>query len=151
MTDYISNIKVNNVAYSIGGNNFDGDWIGSNFTIVSDSTLSGNSCTPYSLSSYLPDDGYDYEVMFWGGSTSQATSGRLCAVTLLSGSTTAATGFRLGMCNARTAATVFCGGSAIIPIFASSKYVSVYIQGSSYNNTGVWVKATGYRRIGTND
>ena len=152
MTNYISNINANDKIYPIGGDNFDGEWIPSRYIILNGATLSGGSCAPYSLSSYLPDDGYDYEVIFEGVSQSTATSGKVAQLTLLSGSyTTGTTGWRLGKCTARTSALVFCGGSAIIPIFASDKNISVYAQDSDSNNASSYVWATGYRRIGKND
>lgn len=136
----------------IGGKKFDGQWEGINgANLISGSTLSGGTYYQYSLNDYLPDDGYDYEVMFWGSSLSVATSGKTCQLTLLSGYNESSTnGWRLGRCTARTAATVRAGGNAILPIFANDRYVTVFTQDSDSNNTSTYLRACGYRRIGSN-
>ncbi len=42
----------------------DGNWIAKNTTLASNVTLSNTAATSYSLSSYLPNDGRTYEVLF---------------------------------------------------------------------------------------
>ena len=151
MTDYIEKIEANNITYPIGGDNFDGQWSTETLTILSNATLSGGTYYTYSLSNYLPDDDYDYEVIFNGATSSTASSGKVCQLTLFTGTTTTnEQGWRLNRCQARTNATTRAGGSAIIPIFKSDRNVTVYTQDSTTNNTSTYLHASGYRRLGNN-
>ena len=151
--NFITRISNKGQVNYIGGANFDEQWVDSVYTLVSDGTLSGGSRYAYSLSSYLTDN-RDYEVMFTGICRSTASSGKVCGLTLYPGNVTAgvaANGWRLGKAVARTNAAVGAGGSAIIPISASSKYITVYTQDSSTDNTTVTIKALKYRKLGAND
>lgn len=151
MPNYVSKINVNNSTYSIGGDNFDGQWVKSALALLSNVTLSGGKYYTYSLSNYLPNDSYDYEVIFSGDSTSTASSGKVCQLTLFSGTTTSDTaGWRLNRCQARTDATVTAGGVARIPILKSDRNVTVFTQDCTTNNTGTYLTCCGYRRIGKN-
>lgn len=135
----------------IGGDNFDDQWNTETFLILDSVTLSGDTRYTYSLESYLPDDDYDYEVLFLGCSTSTASSGKTCQLTLYTGVVSEQEqGWRLNRCTARTNATVRAGGCAIIPIFKSNRRIIVYTQDSTTNNTDTYLKAVGYRRIGRN-
>lgn len=56
-----------NVPYPFQATNtqdIDGNWIAKNTTLASNVTLSNTAATSYSLSSYLPNDGRTYEVLF---------------------------------------------------------------------------------------
>ena len=137
----------------IGGDNFDGQWDSHSMTILSNGTLSGETFKSYSLSSYLPDDNYDYEVYFSGSTNSTASSGKTCQLTIFSGTVTSnnGCGYRLNRCTARTSSTVRAGGCAIIPIYSNDRNVTIYTQDSSTNNQGTYFYAKGFRRIGKND
>jgi hypothetical protein len=152
MTNYISNIKANNTTYTVGGDNFDGQWVLDKHQILLGVTLAGGKFFTYSLADYLPDDEYVYEVMFAGACKSVATSGRSCQLALHPGTVTSAEqGWRLNRCMARTAATVTAGGNAIIPIYPGDRNITVETPGSNSNNTGVYFDALMYRRVGKND
>ena len=137
----------------IGGDNFDGQWDSHSVTILSNSTLSGETFKSYPLSSYLPDDNYDYEVYFSGVTSSTSSSGNTCQLTIFSGTVTSnnGCGYRLNRCTARTNATVSAGGCAIIPIYSNDRNVTIYTQDASTNNQNIYFHARGFRRIGKND
>ncbi|MEG7677113.1 hypothetical protein U2060_15340, partial [Listeria monocytogenes] len=72
MTNYISKINANSTNYTIGGDNFDGQWIIAGGTVLSDVDLSAKTYYYYNLSDFgiLPneqtEDNYAYEVIFAG-------------------------------------------------------------------------------------
>jgi hypothetical protein len=152
MTNYISKVKANNTTYTVGGDNFDGQWVENGHQILSNVTLAGGKFFTYSLANYLPDDEYVYEVIFEGTTRSVATSGKVAQLTLIPGTvTTAEQGWRLDKLTARTAAAVFSGGTAIIPIYPDDRNITVWTQESNSNNTNTHFNATAYRRVGKND
>ena len=151
MTEYISKINANSTDYQIGGDNFDGQWIAEKYTIFEAVTLSGGSYNTYSLASYIPNDGYDYEVYFTGFARSGSSSGNIAQLVLLTGTATSGTsGWRLNRVQNRTAATCYAGGSARIPIYSNDRNITVYTQEASTNNTNCKLYAMFKRRIGKN-
>lgn len=154
MTDYINSITANNTNYPIGGDTFDGRWVNTRFSILSNATLAAKTAVTYSLSNYLPNDNYTYEVIFSGGCQSNGAKSDLCQLMLYTGTadtTTAANGLRLDRAVARTANTVLAGASAILPIYPNDKNITVYTIGAVNANKNTYLSALGYRRIGTND
>lgn len=153
MTDYIGNINIGNGAIQISGDNFDGNTVNSTYTILNDVTLSGNSINTYDLSSYLPDNDYDYLVTFSGRCNSGASSGNVCQLNLFSGtdSSSSVDGYRLGRTVARTSARQTTGGMARIVIFASDQNITVKTSDTTTNNAYCYLYAVSYRRVGKND
>lgn len=150
-TAYISNITKGNLTALISGDNFDGNFVPTDFPIIVSATLSAHTYNHYSLASYLPNDNYDYLVAFSGRSSSLATSGRATEMMLISGTNnTETTSYSLGEAVARTAAAQTTGGSAILPIFATDRNITVYIT-DSYNSNYCFLDAIGYVRVGKND
>lgn len=126
---------------------FDGQWIdASSSSVISSSTsLVGTTQLQYSIASIIPNDGYNYEVMFVCEGTTGATSGHM--VTLRISSDICGGG---DFCRAqtRTSSAVVCGGTMILPVSTSRK---IYIhRNSNWNGsiTNLWI--SGYRRLGTN-
>lgn len=152
MTDYISKINANSTDYIVGGDILDGQWVKSNYTILTNATLAGSSSFIYSLSSYLPNDSYNYEVLVSGKATTGSSSGNICQLEVFSGSSSASDyGWRLGRAVARTAANVDSGGCALVPIYSNDKNITIRTKDATTNNTYVDFKVVAYRRIGTNN
>lgn len=125
---------------------FDGQWVKSNLAIASQATAPNTTAIEYDLSSYLPNDNYDYEVFFSGNSYSAPTSGS--EVALILGSS--ALSNYIYVCRGRTTSNVgiTVAGSVIIPIPVSNRKIIVTPHA---NNSGTFtLNALGYRRIGTN-
>ena len=59
----LSDINIQGVSYKIGGNTFDGQWVKKSATIFSSTTFSTTGTKTYTVSNYLPDDDYVYEVI----------------------------------------------------------------------------------------
>lgn len=121
--------------------NLDGQWVQSHLVVSSTATSGARS---HDLSSYLPNDGYDYEVMFWVYVEAGSNYGSVTIGTVASPYTNRTDGFN-------TVAAVISGGkvqcvSTIIPISTGR---TLYSQNTT-GFTSVQIQAFGYRRIGTN-
>ena len=58
---YVANTKVVDKIKQIGGKNFDAQFIQKVTTALSNQSLAKSATTVINLSSYLPDNEYDYE------------------------------------------------------------------------------------------
>jgi len=124
---------------------YDGQWVESNLNIYQGNRLATD--TNYSLSNYLPNDNYNYEVLFYGAATTGSTSGNQCRLYL---KTDILSQDEIYVCNAvtRTSHSNNARGTAILPIGAG-RIVTIY--GTSSDNGTIFLGAAGYRRIGTNN
>ena len=137
-----ANKSLSNIT-STSSPNFDGQWVESNFVIAYQATSPAVNNTEYDLSSYLPNDNYDYEVLVNGQAFSGTTSGSFCTLEVNNGTST------IYVCEAQTRTTNDnkTMGSAIIPIGTSRK---IYVVAASGNAGKYNLAAAAYRRIGTN-
>ena len=124
---------------------FDGQWVYTNTQIVTNVTAPTTNSLSYSLSSYLPNDAYNYEVLFVANGTTGSTSGDRVYLEL-------ETDIQpnvcyVGLARTRTASDVSCAGSCIMAVGSGREVIIV----ATGNNTGyISLRALGYRRIGTN-
>jgi len=134
----------------IGGDEFDGQWIDKSYTISSSYTLAPDAKTTFSLSSYLPNDSYDYEVQFENLVTTGSTNGDYLESYLHSGSTTSS--FYNRTCRERTrdASTQIGTMVVILPILNSDRNVTSRSYSGSVNTSTLGLYAKKYRRIGKN-
>lgn len=123
----------------------DGQWVAKQVILANAISCSSTDVT-YDLSSYLPNDNENYEVMFIGYVQTTATSGKFADLTIKS---SIISNVYMGLARTRTASTVDSQGSAIVPIGVDR---SITIQGNSSGNLGGThsLTAIGYRRLGTN-
>ena len=125
----------------------DGQWIiNVQQQVVNNLNLHNSNGTPYpvDLSGYLPNDGYDYEVIIDGNMETSDTSGRYCAFIVNSG---LGYGIYFGNGRPRTNASITSAGNGIIVVGADRK---LYIaRANNYYGTAT-LNFKGYRRIGTN-
>ena len=134
----------NSLAYSYGdaNGNFDGQW--SNVTatnIINGSNITWSSGHNYDLSTYLPNDGQVYEVIFtasWTGSTAGSNHELRASTDII----TSAWNW-LG----RASGTTPTFGTCILPV-GSGRYVKLTTAAKACN--AVYFSALGYRRLGTN-
>lgn len=135
----------------IGGDEFDGQWVENTATINSSFTLSPGGTKTFSLSSYLPNDGYDYEVLFECDSRTGTTSGDYAEVRAYSG--TGLSGMIARLARIRTRASNYQFGSVafILPISNSDKNITIDTYSGSVNTCTLGLYARRYRRIGKND
>lgn len=147
MTNYVE--KINDI--SIGGNNFDGQWT-YKYQVAYQGFPTANSTLTYNLSSYLPDDNYDYEVLITGYAYTGTTTDNVIQLKVNSGSTaTHNSSCLLAHKVTRTSSFNEGGSSAVIPIQKSDQKISIYFVGT-YRTTSnqTRVELFGYRRVGTN-
>lgn len=147
-TNLISNIKTGGKTYPIGGNSFDGQWIYKYVAAMASKTLTSDQTVTYSLANYLPDDGYNYEVIIYYYIRTASKSGNSCGFVFYSGSTS---GIALSCryINTRVANSMIDAGNCILPVFANAKSV-VLKQDGNATSGACGFSLGGYRRIGTN-
>ena len=122
----------------------DGQWVGSSLVLASNVSSPTTTEIEYDLSSYLPNDGYNYEVMFSGTIHTGTTSGNQCHLDLKSSMMPSS----VHLCGINTRTSYMrCDGNTTIPVGADRKITCAHYS----SNTGVfYLWALAYRRIGTN-
>lgn len=126
---------------SIASSRFDGQWVLSYHSSLVTATSAGSSQA--SISSYLPSDSYDYEVMFYLVTNYNSTAGDVAIGNTASPLSNNCIRIRGRVRN--TSASVHCTG--IIPIKSSARII--YTQ-REVNVAAFQVDMIAYRRIGTN-
>lgn len=152
MTNYIENINDN----SLSGDVFDGQPSETFSTAVfGDTTFTANQYRTYSLASIIPDDDYDYEVLFEAWANTGTKSGNAVGVILYSGTATSGNdtdnfNTRVIRGVTRTSSNQQYGGCVILPIKASDKKITVRNSEASGTSGNISLNVRGLRRIGTN-
>lgn len=123
--------------------NFDGQWVES-YAILSSAKNVGSYTLD--LSSYLPNDGYDYEVSLWLNVGSTANTG-LWVGTVASPATNVGSGLIIGA-NTLNSSYWNSNGTGILPVTSLRVLYSEITPSNATSSAEV--KAMGYRRIGTN-
>lgn len=138
---------------STSSTNFDGQWVISWETLAENVNYTAGAVVTYSLSNYLPNDNYTYECLFCFYGRTGSTSGDIVSGSLYSGTgadvTTNLKAY-VGRAQTRTASTVICSGSAILPIKPTDRAVTYSNEDGIGTSGGSGLKVAGYRRIGTN-
>lgn len=128
----------------------DGQWTVKNTAIATTVTwdaTSHSSTKNYSLSSYLPSDDYDYEVIIRANGTTASTSGKWISVGITSDIIT--TQSFVCRCRTRTASTQNTAGTIILPV-GSARRISVAGTTDTSSDGTYDLRCLGYRRIGLN-
>ena len=121
----------------------DGQWVNNSVTLANGVSMTSSS-QDYSLSNYLPNDNYDYEVMFNCNITSGSSTGNrifLAVTTDISSYT------EMAYAIPRSNATVTAYGFCILPVGSGRK---VTVAGNTTPKGTYQLSVRGYRRIGTN-
>ena len=123
----------------------DGNWVSHTSTLANKVSLTGSSNLEYDVSSIIPNDGHNYEVMLQTRIDTGTTSGNYVALyikgSIIENWATVAQTFT------RTNSSMTAGGTIILPIGLDRKiYVS---RQDSWVGTFV-MNLNGYRRLGTN-
>lgn len=125
----------------------DGQWINSELSIASGVTLPTTTDFTYSLANYLPNDGYDYEVLFRGSAQAPSTSGNTAALTVYSDIITNYVHIAYIKAANSSNSNYSAYGNVILPI-GSGRSISVISRSSAVGTFSLY--AVGYRRIGKN-
>lgn len=142
--------RINDI--NVGGSIANGQWIPKYLELFRQvASTAFNTEKTFSVSSYLPDDNYDYEVLVSGYVYSGQNSGSWAQIYVSSGSSSSRDQVSLGATQSMRDGFHEAGNLAKLPIKATDRNIKVFIQGSSpltnstlYNN----VELHGYRRIG---
>lgn len=126
----------------------DGQWV-YNYQLLANNVAADNTTpvTQYSLANYLPNDGYNYEVLMQGLCNTGTTSGQFMSIVLQTDIYTGS----IEICSIRTRTSSYLDtrGNGIVAV-GTGRYVS-HVPSSSNNYKGNYsLAATAYRRIGTN-
>lgn len=123
----------------------DGQWVDSSLTIATSITAPTTTDIEYDLSNYLPNDGYNYEVIINATAMTASTSGSSCRAYIRSNLIYSPC--FITRAQTRTSSTMSTEGAIIFPIGLDRKL----ILNSFSNNTGtINLYVRGYRRLGTN-
>lgn len=123
----------------------DGQWVSNWVQLASGVTYPTSNDITYSLASYLPNDGYNYDVLFGAQVNTGSTSGNVCAVSLSTDIQTDSV--TITGCRTRTSSTVTSYGSVRLPVGTNRNVIVV----ANSSRTGTFaLHFIGYRRLGTN-
>lgn len=145
MTDYISNIN----DIPIGGKQFDGEWELSQVALASAGTLAAGASATYDISSYIPNDGYDYECLFSYYAETNGTAGDILQLRFGQGTSANAAKIIADRMNP-TGGIIKDGKQIILPILASGER-KVTVLNCRSTATGVFrIFLNAKRRLGNN-
>ena len=131
--------------------NFDGQWTIVNVAIASEVTYTQEQIVTYDISSYLPNDNYDYEVLFTAYLRTAETANSATGCHLYTGSQSSnVINIRMGRCVTRTNASVNASGNGILPIYHTDRKVTWQNTDSNGTSGNCGLRMMAYRRIGTN-
>ena len=134
--------------------NFDSQYVMQSYSILSGVTGQGATQYSYSLASYLPNDNYNYEVMFYFyGSTGTTTSSGLYAWVssdLFNNNSTDHTNkIQIVRVRSQSTSAQYAGSQFILPV-GTGRTIYLYFSNDAAVS-GLYLKAIMYRRIGTNN
>lgn len=124
----------------------DGEWVYSQTAVASGISGTSSYSTDFDLSSYLPNDNYNYECLFVAGggtSTSNGNTARIWLKTAISGQSLVA------CATTRTSSRMYCAGCATV-IIGTNRKVTLSLQNSGGTTSEVYFNLNAYRRVGTN-
>lgn len=124
----------------------DGQWTPVMQSICSGVSGDSSFSAEYSIADFLPNDGYNYEVLISGGGRTGATSGNSIQM-WVGGELTLSVLLVYGI--TRTASYMAYGGNAIIPVGTARK-VKLACTNATGTSSNMYLQLRGYRRIGTN-
>lgn len=150
MVDYIEKIQYQDQpAENITSPCFNSNWVIAGKVLASNLTYTSGTYYNFSLSDYLPNDGYDYEVYITTYVLTSGSSGNNVYGYMYSGTNhnyfSAMVGSSRAQVNAGRSTCRVC----ILPVKATDKVVA-YMQNGGANAVGVYINAVAYRRIGKN-
>lgn len=143
--DTFANNDLSNLQAS-ASKNLDGQWVASASTIANNVTYPTSTSTEYDISSYLPNDNYNYEVFLTGVASSGSTSGNVVVVRIQTDILNVEDFYLCGVIT-RTNSIMYADGSAIAPVGTARKIIVVSSSGYVGKYT---LHLRGYRRVGTN-
>lgn len=145
MVDYIAKIN----EQTINGKNFDSPYVNSGITCLDGVSIAKSSNKTVSLTSYLPDDGHDYEVIFMARALTTNTSGAVADFYVYSGNTSGIQ-VHAGYANTRTASTEDTIHTFSLVIKGDNRNIVARNANGTHAFTA-YLYARSYRRLGFNN
>lgn len=147
MTNKVDLFSYNNIGYQIGGYMTDGPWVRSHLDFLDNVSIASGAENSYDISSYIPKDGYTYEVLVSVQARTGATAGNSARIKV---------GNDLSPINdlyiaggiTRVASSRYFGSQALV-VIAPSRILKIYNTGNA--SSSIYVRFAGYRRVGAND
>ena len=143
----VSDINIKGTNHKIGGSQADGQWVQKRVTVFSGQNWSATGTQTYTISNYLPDNIYTYEILVSCYATTGATSGNACS--WWARDMNNQFDGVMGYCRTRTASNVASGNSCILPVKQVNGVLTFNI---NVTNTGALggqgLYVTAYRRLG---
>ena len=138
-----ADIDLSNISSSCKA--IDGQWVSSLSTLASNVNIPTTTDIEDDVSSYLPNDNYNYEVLLYANAFSTSTSGSQGRIILQSDIITNS----YFLCSFRSPAAnwIITAGSTSIPVGTGRK---IKVMALSTNSGTFSMEAVAYRRIGTN-
>jgi hypothetical protein len=128
---------------------FNGGWVGKVLTLSNNVSYAASTYHKFDISSFLPNDGHDYEVLLSLFHTTGATAANELHGYVFSGANHWLT-CRISSYRTCKAAGRGTCDTAVIPVRANDKYVGYYFTGST-NSFNTYFRIAAYRRIGANN
>lgn len=145
----LSDINIKGTAYKIGGNIADGQWIKKSATVFSGTYFDSTGRKTYTISDYLPDNDYTYEVLVGSYGTTGKTAGDEQSWWIPS---TGETFLQpLSYVTTRTASNVVDGRAATVPLKQVDGVITITVNVTSTSAGSNGLYLYGYRRLGTNE
>ena len=141
----LSNISVKGTSRKIGGNQAEGQWVQKNVTVFSGETFSATGAQTFTISNYLPDNDYVYEVLLGSYNATTSTSGNASSWWVRNEYSKHAQ--VAGYVRTRTSSSTKSGHSIVLPVQQKNGTLTLNINVTSVGGScGLYLYA--YRRLG---
>lgn len=141
----LSNISVKGTNRKIGGNQAEGQWVQKNVTVFSGETFTATGAQTFTISNYLPDNDYVYEVLLGSYNATTSTSGNASSWWVRNEYSKHAQ--IAGYVRTRTSSSTKSGHSMVLPVQQKNGTLTLNINVTSVGGScGLYLYA--YRRLG---
>lgn len=145
----VSDINVKGTNHKIGGIQADGQWVRKDVTVFSGTKFTATGTPSYTVSNYLPDNIYTYEVIVCSYATTGSKANDTC--TWWVGDIDVHFVQNMGYSRTRTASDTWSAGEGIIPVKQVNGILTLRLNVTGVGSSGTGNNALylrGYRRLG---
>lgn len=144
----VSDVNVKGANHKIGGTQADGQWVCKDVTVFSGTKFTSTGTPTYTVSNYLPDNVYTYEVIVCSYATTGETAGDVCTWWVMDSSSDYSQ--NMGYSRTRTQSDTRSAGEGILPVNQINNVLTLKLNitgvGGGTGSNGLYLK--GYRRLG---
>lgn len=144
---YIENINFNNTQTTVPDTLIDGPWTYNSYQFYNSTSIASNATNIVNVSNYLPNDGYDYELLIYSAASTGGTNGNTVRLKIGNDASPDNDLYSCGIKvqGANVAQTVWCQSHMVL---TTSRNIKIWNTGSATCTT--WISILGYKRIGYN-